>query len=312
MRVLQPQNAFVSIVVVTHNRPVQLKESLNSLKRQNLSNDLYEILVVDSSATNETKAIVKDFPAKYVHTKHKGMTVARNIGIIKAKGEIIAFIDDDAIADKDWVRQILKNYNRAKIGAVGGKVIEDRPLREKRRKIGSLIGKISKTGELISNFDLGINKIETDHIKGTNMSFMKKNLIEIGGFDNLYGGRAYREETDVCMRLKKRGYRIIFDPKTKVFHKRIGPKSSHVIKKNIVIEYWRARNHAYFYFKNIFSSNVRHFLGFLHAQGNAVISRARERQSILASFYYFVGALEGCLLSFLARPYHSMRSFNAI
>jgi GT2 family glycosyltransferase len=239
------------------------------------------------------------------------MTVARNIGIIKAKGEIIAFIDDDAIADEDWIKQILRNYNRKKIGAVGGKVIEDRPLRENRKNAGSLIGKIGKTGELISNFDLGNDKIEADHIKGTNMSFIKKNLIEIGGFDNLYGGRAYREETDVCVRLKKRGYQIIFDPKAKVFHKRIGPKSSHAIRKNIIIEYWRARNHIYFYFKNIFSSYVRHFLGFLRAQGNAVIGRARERHSLLASFYYFVGILEGCLLSFLARPYHSMRRLNS-
>lgn len=310
MQLLQPQNAFVSIIVVTHNRPVELKECLISLKRQNLSKDLFEILVVDSSTDTATKEIVKDFPVKYTHTKHKGMTVARNIGIIKAKGEIIAFIDDDAIADVDWIRKILKNYNHPKIGAVGGKVIEDRPLRENQTKTGSLIGKISKTGDLISNFELGTKKIEVDHIKGTNMSYRKNALIEIGGFDNLYGGRAYREETDVCMRLKKRGFKIIYDPNAKVFHKRIGPKSSHAIKKNILIEYWRSRNHVYFYFKNLFSSQIRHFLGFIHDQGNATISRARERQSILASVCYLVGLIEGALLAFLARPYNLMRRLN--
>ena len=309
MQSLKPLDETVSIVVVTHNRPEELKECLESLKRLKLPKNSYEVLVVDSSTTNETRMLVKKFPVKYFHTKHKGMTVARNIGIIRAKGEIIAFLDDDAIADENWIKQIKTNYNNAKRGAVGGKVIEDRLLR-RHQKDTTLVGKISKTGKLINNFDLGKEKIETDHIKGTNMSFTKKKLIEIGGFDNLYGGRAYREETDVCLRLKKRGYKIIFDSNAKVFHKRIGPKSSHVIKKNISIEYWRARNHVYFYFKNIFSSNVRHFLGFLHNQGNLIISRARERQSVLASFYYILGVLEGALLSFLARPYHSMRSLK--
>ncbi len=306
----QSRDLLISVVVVTHNRPGELKECLESLKRQDLSKNFYELLVVDSSTThkNETLALVKKYPVKYIRTKYKGMTVARNIGICNAKGEIVAFLDDDAIADKNWIKQILKSYNN-KVGGVGGKVIEDRNIRRNKRK-QALIGKIDESGELISNFDLGEENIEVDHIKGTNMSFLKKHLIEMDGFDNLYGGRAYREETDVCLRLKKRNYLIIYSPYARVFHKRIGPKLSHAIRKNILIDYWRARNHSYFYFKNIFASQILNFIGFLKNQGNMVISRARERFSFLASIYYLLGLLEGSLLAFLSRPYHLMRNLN--
>jgi glycosyltransferase involved in cell wall biosynthesis len=299
------------VVVVTHNRPEDLKECLESLKRQKHPRNSYEVLVVDSSTTykNETKMLVQIYPAKYIHTKYKGMTLARNIGICKAKGEIIAFLDDDAIADENWIKQILKNYNDSRVGGVGGQVIEDRPVRSKKRT-HAVIGKIDKSGELISNFDLGEERIEVDHIKGTNMSFLKKHLIEMDGFDNLYGGRAYREETDVCMRLKKRGHLIIYTPKAKVFHKRIGPKTSHAIRGNIILDYWRARNHSYFYFKNIFASRILHFIGFLKNNGNMILSRARERLSFLASIYYLLGLTEGALLAFLTRPYRLLRNLN--
>ncbi len=307
----QSRDLFISVVVVTYNRPEDLKECLESLKSQNLPRNSYEVLVVDSSTThkNETTMLVQNYPVKYIHTKYKGMTLARNIGICKSRGEIVAFLDDDAIADENWIKQILKNYNKPKIGGVGGKIIEDRPVRIKKKK-QVIIGKIDKSGELISNFDLGEERIEVDHIKGTNMSFLKKHLIEMDGFDNLYGGRAYREETDVCMRLKKRNYLIIYAPKAKVFHKRIGPKTSHAIRRNIKLDYWRARNHSYFYFKNIFASRILHFIGFLKNNGNMILSRARERLSFLASIYYLVGLIEGALLAFLTCPYRLLRNLN--
>jgi len=141
----QSRELFISVVVVTHNRPEELKECLESLKRQKLPRNFYEVLVVDSSTTHiyETKLLVQNYAVKYVHTKYKGMTVARNIGICKARGEIVAFLDDDAIADENWIKQILKNYNNTNVGGVGGKVIEDRLIRRKKRK-HVVIGKIEK------------------------------------------------------------------------------------------------------------------------------------------------------------------------
>ena len=100
----QSRDLFISVVVVTHNRPDELKECLESLKRQNFPKNSHEILIVDSSTThkNEILTLVKKYPVKYIHTKYKGMTVARNIGICNARGEIVAFLDDDAIADETY------------------------------------------------------------------------------------------------------------------------------------------------------------------------------------------------------------------
>ena len=70
---------------------------------------------------------------------------------------------------------------------------------------------------LIDNFDATI-RLYIDHVHGCNMSFRKEAILKAGGFDECFGGSTHLEETDLCMRIIKEGYKIVFDPQAELIH----------------------------------------------------------------------------------------------
>jgi len=72
-------------------------------------------------------------------------------------------------------------------------------------------------GSIISNFNADY-RIEVDHVYGCNMSFRRNILVDIGGFSLDYSGNAYFEETDLSIRVRKQGYKLVFDPTALVIH----------------------------------------------------------------------------------------------
>lgn len=112
----------VSVLITTRNRAKILKQCLNSLTRQSRKPD--EIVVVDNSSLDNTKEIIKSFHAlkiKYFFEKNIGIAYGRNRGLKEAEGEIFAFIDDDCVASKNWLKEIEKAFMSDKniVGVVG-------------------------------------------------------------------------------------------------------------------------------------------------------------------------------------------------
>ena len=115
----------ISVAVITFNRAEWLKDALSSLTRQIRLPD--EVVVVDNGSKDHTKDVVLSFRdrlnIKYVYEPIRGIPHARNTAIRNAIGDIIASIDDDCVADENWLKQIeipfIKDPN---IGVVGGNV----------------------------------------------------------------------------------------------------------------------------------------------------------------------------------------------
>src|SRR5437660_1713322 len=114
---------FVSIVVPTHNRPEQLKESLRLLL--DLRYPRYEILVVDNApSSNATYQLVRQTygyasQLRYLREDIPGISRARNMGIAHAQGEIIAFTDDDVSVHPNWLTELVRGFEVAeKVGAI--------------------------------------------------------------------------------------------------------------------------------------------------------------------------------------------------
>jgi glycosyltransferase involved in cell wall biosynthesis len=113
----------ISIVVITLNRAEWLEHTLYSLTKQTRQPD--EVIVVDNGSQDNTKDVVSSFAnrlnVKYVSEETRGIPYARNTGVRNATGDIIAFIDDDCVADENWLKYIqipfVKDPN---IGSVGG------------------------------------------------------------------------------------------------------------------------------------------------------------------------------------------------
>lgn len=118
-------NLSISVIVVTFNRAKSLQDTLLSLTRQERQPD--ETIVVDNASTDNTKETVLSFRnklnIKYVYEKRRGIPYARNTGIENATKDIIAFIDDDSVADRNWLKYLeIPFIKDPHIGVVGGEV----------------------------------------------------------------------------------------------------------------------------------------------------------------------------------------------
>ena len=227
---------FVSVIICTYNRADHLKKCLDSMLDQTY--DKFEVIIVNGPSTDRTENLLKQYPFRYIHQKKKGgLSEARNLGVSEAKGEIVAFIDDDAVADKNWIKSHAIKYKDEKVGGVGGTI------KGKNGKIAEYKNKVNKFGVLAKEKKIANTGNEWFNTTcGCNTSFRKKILEEIGGFDDYYN--YWFDETDVCVRMAKAGYKIEFDVDAVVQHNhKDGPERSN-------IWYNITQKQFYFIFKN--------------------------------------------------------------
>lgn len=236
----------LSVVIVTYNRYRDLKECLDSVF--NLADQPYEVIVVDSCSTDDTDKVKECYPIRFISIPERSMVSARNVGITAAQGDIVAFLDDDVVVDKTWSKYIIKPYQDNNVGGVGGRVITYGKTKKHYVKVKNReVGRVFSNGLVLGNFDTPLtHPVEVDCLFGCNMSFRRDLLLEAGGFDENYKGNCFREETDCCIRIKKLGYTLIYQPKALVWHKFWGKTT------NREWGYWYMRNHTYFYLKNVF------------------------------------------------------------
>lgn len=204
--------AFVSVVICTYNRANYLERCIESLRKQTYPN--FEIIVVNGPSTDETNKILERYQEIKIVKQEKlnGLSFARNLGIGASNGEIVAFIDDDAVADENWIKYLVEGYIDESIGGVGGLVYGP-----KKTHLQFDRGTINKCGipTAIRN-DGELKKDEFSIIMGTNSSFRKDILCEIGGFDIYF--RYYHDESDLCIRIAKKGYKIVYQKDAFVIH----------------------------------------------------------------------------------------------
>ena len=118
---------FVSVIIPTHNRMEPLEKCLARVCSQDYPKKSYEIMVVDDYSTDGTPSLVRMLQKKhhnlhYLQIQRKSPGAARNAGLAKAKGEIIAFTDDDCVAPHDWISSLVKEFLGTDTAAVGGAV----------------------------------------------------------------------------------------------------------------------------------------------------------------------------------------------
>jgi len=208
----------------------------------------------------------KIFRLKIVETKRRiGASKARNLGIRKSKGEIIAFLDDDSIPCKWWLKNLVRAYKYGKtVGGVGGRVVSS--LKELNRSSADLpTGIITPFGHVVFNFNSCYRKY-VEWIRGCNMSFRKNALCSVGGFDENLDPVSQSEDIDLCLRVRNAGYDIVFEPEAVVIHKSAKKGGMRTAYHQTV--FWNIRNTTYIYLRDLaypqnFVAVVRCFLGTL-------------------------------------------------
>jgi len=211
----------ISVVICSCNRILDLENALNSLDDMDVPSDiLWEVLVVDNNSRDSTEDAVKKRikqgagNVRYLFEGKQGKSHALNKGLMEAKGNIIAFIDDDIIVTKDWLLSLVKEFKEdSKLNILGGCVKlynnKDKPLtiRESRHK--------SELAQ--SEFNPGYIPI-----LGCNMAFKQEVCKNVGLFDTHFGPgsekNAIVEDVDYLYRACKYGYKIAYSPDVIVFH----------------------------------------------------------------------------------------------
>ncbi|HEX4085250.1 MAG TPA: glycosyltransferase family 2 protein [Chthoniobacteraceae bacterium] len=211
----------VSVIVITLNRPDYVSRCIRCLLAQ--TKLPHQIIVVDASVDDATaKLVAADFPGVTYLRNDRGrgrMTTSRNLGLKHAAGEVIAFLDDDSFAEPQWLENLAATYAGDEIGAAGGRALNGQP-DEATRGVDE-IGQIRANGLITQNFAADPGRIvDVDIIIGCNMSFRRDVLAALGGFREHYTGYSGScEDTDICLRVKKLGYKIRFNPAACVEHK---------------------------------------------------------------------------------------------
>ena len=207
----------VSLIIVSRQRQTALRRVAASLRFQSYQN--FEVIIVSDAPDG---AFLADIPYAqnmlHLSFDEPNISAARNIGLSHAQGEIVAFCDDDAVPDPNWLTDLVTPFADPAVASAGGFV--------RGRNGFSFQWKAllcDSTGEdsPLAVADTGFTVVPYDgskfaKLQGTNCAFRRSCLTEIGGFDA--GFRFFLDETDLCLRLAKAGYAAAFVPAAQVHH----------------------------------------------------------------------------------------------
>lgn len=199
----------ISVVVCTYNGAGTIRECLTAVAA--LEYDDYEVIVVNDGSTDETPGIVGGFDVERIDIPNGGLSHARNIGLRHARGEIVAYIDDDAYPDPDWLTHLAIAFQKTKHVGIGGPNLPPAGDGVVADCVANSPGGPSHV--LLANLD-------AEHLPGCNMAFRRSALEEIDGFDEQF--RIAGDDVDLCWRLLERGGTLGFAPGAVVWHHRRG------------------------------------------------------------------------------------------
>jgi GT2 family glycosyltransferase len=237
----------------------------------------HELIVVDQTKEHNAQTrqyldnLIIEKKINYIYVDYPNLPNARNVGIEKACGDIILFFDDDVAINENTIPSHIAGFSALEVGCVTGKVtiqnteqtgnmvLENTGTFKKRlkallflflRKKASYAGRLG----ILANYS-GDKTLPADSCIGCNMSFRKEVFIKCGLFDSQFTGNAVREDTDMSVRLRRGGYKIMYIPHAAIVHYMDNAGGTRAAASD---EYWRNifKNQCYFYLKNLHYSRM--------------------------------------------------------
>ena len=207
----------VSVIVVSRGRAADLPLCLLGISQLDYPN-FEVVLVADRDGLEAAQSLPFFNDLKTVEFNEANISSARNLGIAQAAGEIVAFIDDDAVPEPTWLRQLIEGFFAPDIVAVGGFVIGRNGIsfQWQARSVDCTATTIDLN---VDSEEISVPSVDVGQAvktEGTNMAFRRNVIAMIGGFDPAY--RFFLDETDVNFRLMKAGHRTAIAPLAQVHH----------------------------------------------------------------------------------------------
>jgi GT2 family glycosyltransferase len=206
----------ISVVVCSYNGAATIGECCEALCALDYPD--YEVVVVDDGSSDATGEIAARHGLRVIRTENRGLSSARNTGWQGATGEIVAYTDDDAAPDRDWLQYLARSFLDGGHAGVGGPNVAPPGTGGTARCVSYAPG--NPTHVLLSDR-------EAEHIPGCNAAFRREALEAVGGFDPRF--RVAGDDVDICWRIRERGWTLGFSPAAMVLHR---PRGS-------IAAYWR-------------------------------------------------------------------------
>ncbi len=225
---MSPHLPFFSVVIATYARPKQLAACLQSLTRLDYPRENFEVIVVDDGSETPplttVAAVSAQIDVRMVTQARAGPATARNTGVEHARGEFIAFTDDDCAPAADWLRRLAGHLHADPDRMLGG------------HTINSLRGNLfSDASQLLVDYlyaYYGAAGKPAGFFTSNNMALQKGRFQMTGGFDTTYPFAA-AEDRELCDRWLQLGYRMEYAADAVVYH-------AHALKLR---SFWRQHLH---------------------------------------------------------------------
>ncbi|WP_372814338.1 glycosyltransferase [Paenibacillus sp.] len=221
----------LTVIICTYKRTSKLMNAINSLIDQTLSEDQYEIIIVNNDyLNNEIKQLILEISQnhklndefiRYVVAPIKGLSFARNAGLFEARGENLLYLDDDIVATNDLLFETVRCFEEhPEAGVIGGNIVLKYPGDKPeivRPGMEALWSQLIVPGETFSE-----SNYQWEFPYGANFGVRTDALMRIGGFRTSYGrkGNDYAggEEIVVSYLMKQIGLKVGLNPKATVYH----------------------------------------------------------------------------------------------
>jgi glycosyltransferase involved in cell wall biosynthesis len=203
----QPVRApMVSVVICAYNAERTMHACLESLRKLHYPN--FEVVIVDDGSRDRTAEIAKGFPEfRLIRQPNKGLSVARNVGMQAARGEIIAYTDSDCVVDPHWLTMMVRAMQERGFDGCGGPNYAP-------HENGRLAACVAASPGAPCHVLVGPDRAE--HLAGCNMVFRKAALLSVGGFDPQFTSAG--DDVDICWRLLDAGFSLGYCPPAFVWH----------------------------------------------------------------------------------------------
>lgn len=227
-----------------------LRACLQHLESQTRRPD--QVIVVDASSNEQSAAVCAAFPEIERFPLPRGrhrMPASRNLALHHATGDVVAFLDDDSMAQPGWLEALLSAYEAPGVGGAGGRVLDpnDPPLPDP-----TAVGRLTADGRRIDNFGADLEApIDVDRVRGCNMSFRRVLVAGLGGFDEGFTGSNVHEASDMCLRVRAAGHRIRFVPYALVEHLSAPREAIPRDPAAVRTQFYLARNTTYLLLKHL-------------------------------------------------------------
>ena len=242
------------MLIPNWNSKKYIAECIESIVNQTYSN--FEIILIDNASTDNSVELVRErypFVRIIQNITNLGFAGAVNIGIENASGKLVAILNQDAYADKDWLNHLVSVVCESDtIGAAAGKAYYWRDERQ-REDVFCTWSKVDPYTANVYNFSDNEPTSKVDYVTGAGMMVNKDVIRKVGYLDTEYF--LYFDETDWCARMIRARYDLVYVPDAIIWHVVSSSISNPELK-----QYFMTRNRIRFALKNF---DVRYIPGFM-------------------------------------------------